>query len=180
MIRVLVTTASRHGATTQIGEQLGSALRSAFDRRGLAAEVDVYGAESIGAGTDVGMYDAAVIGSAVYFGRWLRPARRLIAQHDAELKAMPVWLFSSGPIGAEGSSIGPPPAPDWVREHKTFGGKVDPQSLRRHERLIVKALRVADTDSRDTAAIARWADQIAAQLVDVIPGSLSNHSVQDR
>ncbi|NMO01600.1 protoporphyrinogen oxidase [Gordonia sp. TBRC 11910] len=179
MIRVLVSTASRHGATTQIGEQLGSALRKALDGRGLDADVDIRGAESIGAGTDVGRYDAAVIGSAVYFGRWLRPARRLIAQHDADLKSMPVWLFSSGPIGEEGSTVGPPPAPDWVREHKTFGGKVDPQALRWHERLIVKVLRVADTDSRDAAAITRWADQIAAQLVDAVPQPLSDHSVQD-
>jgi len=40
-----------------------------------------------------------VIGSAVYMGRWLPAARDLIEGHREVLSAMPVWLFSSGPLG---------------------------------------------------------------------------------
>lgn len=49
--------------------------------------------------TGVGGYDAVVLGSAVYVGRWLEPARELVDAHAEELAARPTWLFSSGPIG---------------------------------------------------------------------------------
>lgn len=166
MLRILVVTASRHGATAQIGDRLGAALQDSLDGRGIAAHVDVRDAESIDVRTNLGLYDAAVIGSAVYFGNWLKPARRIVAQHASALRSMPVWLFSSGPIGDEGSTVGPPPAPDWARAHKTFGGKVDPRTLSWRERLVVKMLRVGDTDSRDDDAISDWADDIAGQLAE--------------
>jgi len=44
-------------------------------------------------------YDAAVIGSAIYVGRWLDAAREILERHKVELRAKPVWLFASGPIG---------------------------------------------------------------------------------
>jgi hypothetical protein len=44
-------------------------------------------------------YDAVVLGSAVYAGHWLKPARALADRCAAALRARPVWLFSSGPVG---------------------------------------------------------------------------------
>ena len=44
-------------------------------------------------------YDACVIGSAVYVGHWLDPARELVETHARALAGRPVWLFSSGPLG---------------------------------------------------------------------------------
>ena len=40
-----------------------------------------------------------VLGSAVYAGRWLEPAREYAATHAGGLRTRPTWLFSSGPIG---------------------------------------------------------------------------------
>jgi menaquinone-dependent protoporphyrinogen oxidase len=40
-----------------------------------------------------------VLGSAVYAGHWLKPARDLVARCGPALAARPVWLFSSGPVG---------------------------------------------------------------------------------
>jgi hypothetical protein len=40
-----------------------------------------------------------VLGSAIYGGRWLEPARRLIEQRSGKLAARPTWLFSLGPLG---------------------------------------------------------------------------------
>ena len=44
-------------------------------------------------------FDAVVLGSAVYAGHWLKPARGLVERSRDALAARPVWLFSSGPIG---------------------------------------------------------------------------------
>jgi menaquinone-dependent protoporphyrinogen oxidase len=48
---------------------------------------------------DPASFDAVVLGSAVYAGRWLDPARQYAALYADVLRARPVWLFSSGPIG---------------------------------------------------------------------------------
>jgi hypothetical protein len=50
-------------------------------------------------------YAAVVLGSAVYAGHWLKPARELVERHAGDLADRPVWLFSSGPVGD-------PPKPD--------------------------------------------------------------------
>jgi menaquinone-dependent protoporphyrinogen oxidase len=93
---VLVSAASRHGATAEIAEAVGRVLTE----HGVAAEVlpidDV---------TSVDRYEAVVLGSAVYMGHWLEPARRLVMSQASALARRPVWLFSSGPVGD-------PPKPD--------------------------------------------------------------------
>jgi menaquinone-dependent protoporphyrinogen oxidase len=45
-------------------------------------------------------YDAVVLGSAVYLGNWMKPAKEFAVREAAALAAVPVWLFSSGPIGS--------------------------------------------------------------------------------
>jgi menaquinone-dependent protoporphyrinogen oxidase len=45
-------------------------------------------------------FDAVVLGSAVYAGHWLKPARELVDRSREALAARPVWLFSSGPSQA--------------------------------------------------------------------------------
>jgi menaquinone-dependent protoporphyrinogen oxidase len=45
---------------------------------------------------DLSGYTEVVLGSAVYVGRWLEPARRFVEEHADELAARPTWLFSSG------------------------------------------------------------------------------------
>src|SRR5436190_5676644 len=97
---VLVTCASKHGATTEIAEALGRALCA----RGLDA--DVIRAEEV---DGVGSYDAVVLGRAIYVGHWL-PAAHVVADLYAdELAVRPTWLFSSGPVG---DPLRPEEAPD--------------------------------------------------------------------
>jgi len=91
-MRILVATASRHGSTAEIGVEIGKALRGGVP----GAAVDVLPAEQV---SSVDEYDAVVLGSGVYMGRWLEAARRLAAAHADQLRARPVWLFSSGPVG---------------------------------------------------------------------------------
>ena len=90
-------------------------------------------------------YDAVVVGSAVYAGHWLKPARELLERHSAALANRPVWLFSSGPVGD-------PPKPEedpvdvadllaatGAREHRIFAGKLVRKQLSFPERAIVSA-----------------------------------------
>jgi menaquinone-dependent protoporphyrinogen oxidase len=159
---ILVATASRHGATHEIGQAIGRALEA----RGLQTHVlpidDV---------DDLADYDAAVIGSAVYLGHWLEPARSFVEHHDKELAGRPTWLFSSGPIGD-------PPRPgaqeavhvdDLVeatsaRDHHLFAGRLDRHRLGFGERAVVFAFRAEDGDFRDWDDIAEWASGIADAL----------------
>ena len=42
-----------------------------------------------------------MIGSAAYYGRWLKEATRFVRRERESLVGRPVWLFSSGPVGSE-------------------------------------------------------------------------------
>jgi menaquinone-dependent protoporphyrinogen oxidase len=50
---------------------------------------------------DVEPYAAVVLGSAIYYGSWLKEAREFGHRHETALAARPVWLFASGPLGVD-------------------------------------------------------------------------------
>ena len=169
-MRVLVSAASKHGATGEMAEWIGSALRRALVQSGdSGAEVVVRPAEQV---DSLDGYDAHVLGSAVYMGHWLSPAKDLVQKHAAVLRDRPVWLFSSGPVGD-------PPKPDetpadvpalveatGARGHQVFAGKLDRARLSLPERAMVKAFRAAYGDFRDSDAIEAWATSIAGVLLE--------------
>jgi menaquinone-dependent protoporphyrinogen oxidase len=160
-MNVLVSAASRHGATVEVAATIGAALR--------AAGLDVF----IVAPDEVDRldgYDAAVIGSAVYIGRWLEPARDLVERHKVALSRMPVWLFSSGPVGdplkpaEDPADAAPLVALVGARGHHTFAGQVDKHRLSFGERAVVAAVRTPEGDFRPWPEIEAWAREIAAAL----------------
>jgi len=160
-MRVLVTAASRHGATAELAAAIAAALaRHEIDAR----------ARAIDEVAEVGGYDAVVLGSAVYVGRWLREARRFAEVNAAPLATMPVWLFSSGPVGPGGQSS--PADADTLaqltgaREHRVFAGRLDRQRLGLGERFLVRLARAPARDDRDWAAVEEFAEDIAAALAD--------------
>ncbi len=162
-MRILIATAGRHGGTQDIGRQLGVAIREGLRSRGIAAETDVKDAGSVAGISD---YDAVVIGSAVYMGRWCKSARRLIDRAEPDLGLIPIWLFSSGPVDG-----GPTPDSNtkwdnvpWAIAHKTFGGRLVRADLTPMERTVVRLLRAKDGDARSSPEIAAWADTICAGL----------------
>jgi menaquinone-dependent protoporphyrinogen oxidase len=165
--RVLVTAASRHGSTHEIAETLARRLQEAAAARGRELAAAALHAENR---PDPTAYDAVVLGSAVYGGSWLEPARDLAHGHAAVLRARPLWLFSSGPIGA------PPYPPDEPydtatltallapRGHQVFPGRLEPTLLSAPERAVVTAMRAPVGDFRDWSAVRSWAAEIAAAL----------------
>lgn len=162
-MKVLVSAASKHGATSEISEEIGKILREALEGH----NVDVRPPERVSSVED---YDAVVIGSAVYAGHWLKSARELAERHAPALSERSTWLFSSGPIGEP-----PKPEEDPVdvaplleatraRNHRVFAGKLDKGSLGFAEKAIVLALRAPEGDFRDWDDIRHWADGIAREL----------------
>jgi menaquinone-dependent protoporphyrinogen oxidase len=163
---VLVAAATRHGATGEIAERIADDLAE----RGLDVELrrpqDVSGLDH---------YEAVVLGSAIYFGNWMKEARGFIDAHADELAERPTWLFASGSITGD-----PPVADDpnavrqslieklvsstHAREHKLFAGKLDNSTLGLPEKLPVRMARGREGDWRDWQAVDDWADTIARQL----------------
>jgi menaquinone-dependent protoporphyrinogen oxidase len=160
-MRVLVVAASKYGATAEIASAIGERLNTHGCEATVAAPEQV---------ASVDGYDAVVLGSAVYAGHWLKPARELVDRLGRELRSLPVWLFSSGPIGDP-----PKPEEDPVdvaaivettaaRDHQVFAGKLDKRRLSFPERAITVALRVPEGDFRDWTAIRAGATTIAQAL----------------
>jgi menaquinone-dependent protoporphyrinogen oxidase len=164
-VRVLVTAASRHGATHEIADAIADGLA----RRGVEAEARP--AEEL---AGLAGYDAFVIGSAVYIGRWLDGARELVESHAGELAQAPVWLFSSGPLGPPDAlkpERDPVDAADLVEasraiDHRVFAGRLDRKRLSFTEKAVVVAVRAPEGDFRDWEAIDGFAADIATHLAD--------------
>ena len=171
-MKVLVSVASHHGSTSEIAEAITGELRAS------GVEAELRAADAV---QDITGYNAVVFGSAVYTGEWLAAAKCFARAHAWALRTMPVWLFSSGPIGAgDPKPLGDPAEiPELLkltgaREHKLFAGKLDRQSLGIAERLVTRVAQALEGDFRDWDAVRAWARNIAASLATVpkVPASL--------
>lgn len=159
---VLVTYASKHGATQGIAERIAQTLRHE------GSEVDLLPLDAV---RDVSRYEAVVIGSAVYYGSWLKTALEFVRSQRAVLATRPVWLFSCGPLGSEvhdteqqPKELGELQASVGPRDHRVFFGALDAHTLSFPERMVVKAVRAPEGDFRDWNAIEAWATTIAMSL----------------
>ena len=171
-LQVLVVVASKHGATAEIGTALARAIADSDVGRVAGLDAMCLPVEQR---PDPAPFAAVVLGSAVYVGRWLEPAREYATAHAAALRGRPVWLFSSGPIGE------PPFPPDephdvgtlvpltGARGHRVFPGRLEKNRLSFGERAMVTAMRAPLGDFRDWDAVTSWGSEIAAEVVRLIP-----------
>ena len=175
-MRILVAYATKYGATQGIAERIAAQLSAG----GHAAD-----AKSVTTDPDVAAYDAFVVGSAAFFGKWQQEAHDFVARHESVLASHPTWLFSSGPVG-------PDPLDAKGRDQKTMAIPTDFAAFHdsihpRGERvffgafdagklpLLMKAMRIMpaarqvlpEGDFRDWADIDGWAAEITAALVPV-------------
>jgi menaquinone-dependent protoporphyrinogen oxidase len=172
---VLVTYASRHGATTGIATRIADTL-TANGRDAVCTPIeDVDQLEE---------YDAVVIGSAAYLFHWLKPAVRFVHEHAVVLQDKPVWLFSSGPLGTaevdeHGKDVRETTRPrEWAelvplirpRGDRVFFGAYHPAlpavglGERVVRRLSAKSTTLPAGDFRDWGDVEAWAREIAAEL----------------
>lgn len=172
-MHILIAHASKHGATAGIAERIGSALTAE------GHDVDV---RPVRDSRDPSTYDAIVIGSAAYMGRWMKDATEFVHGNRAVLASRPVWLFSSGPIGQsttdeEGRDVrevgDPKELPELIeavhpRQHRVFFGALDPSRLTLAERALRRLPGgrelLPEGDFRDWSDVDAWAGAIATQL----------------
>lgn len=160
--KVLVAYGTTNGSTAEIAEAVADVLRKA----GLTAE-----AAPAASVRDITPYDAVVVGGALYAGRWHRDARRFVHRHRRALAERPLWLFSSGPLGAEAVGRDIPPVPGVkkavirldAREHVTFGGCLEEGAKGWVARMILRSGKGGDF--RDFTVIEEWAGRVAAELI---------------
>ncbi|MBU4226914.1 hypothetical protein KJ987_01510 [bacterium] len=174
--QVLVTYATKYGATAEIAEKIGQVLSQA----GLRTDVLPTGRVS-----NLSPYKAVILGSAVYIGQWRKEASTFLKANEKVLVEQLVWLFSSGPTG-EGNPV--KLAEGWQfpknlqsitknikpRDIKLFHGNVDMKKLNFIHKFMTKKVEAPLGDFRDWDAITSWATAIAnalkeAGLVSGIP-----------
>jgi menaquinone-dependent protoporphyrinogen oxidase len=160
-MRVLVTVASRHRSTHEIGTAIARVLEAA------GIEVDVVDPELV---TSVEPYDGIVLGSAIYAGRWLASARDLVDREENGLRERRVWLLSSGPIGEPPRPRRAPADALLIEErigavdHQVFEGKLDRSRLGFGEKLMASSVRADPGDYRPWDAVLEWARWIVVAL----------------
>lgn len=167
---ILVAYASKYGATKGIAERIGEVLRA----RGL--DVETRPVTEVG---EVTGYDAFVIGSAAYFGSWLKEASAFVRRNQAVLASRPVWLFSSGPTGTEttdakGRDVREVNVPKEIadftaaiapRGHRVFFGAAHLRNLGLLGWLLAKMpFPGMEGDFRDWPEIQAWAEDIVREL----------------
>jgi menaquinone-dependent protoporphyrinogen oxidase len=161
-MKVLVCAATKYGATGEIAQAVADVLAA----KGL--EVTVLPPEQVGA---IEEFDAVVLGSAVYMGQWMKPARELAERSAAALATRPVWLFSSGPVGEPAKPADNPVDVTKIvqatkaRDHQTFTGKLARKHLSFPDRAMASAIRAAEGDFRNWSEIREWATGIADTLL---------------
>lgn len=156
-VSVLVCYASRYGSTREIAECITEVLR-----------VSGIHVDCIPAGRDIRPvgYDAVVLGSPLYMGKWLVEARELVSRERGALGRVPVAVFSVGysfkdrsdkvlQCGADALSdirfyIRP-------RESAYFPGRVDPGMVSPSDRAILTLAGITEGDFRDMEMVRSWA-----------------------
>lgn len=160
----LVIVASRHGGTHEIGEVIAKTLRAE------GVPCDVQRPEDVRDAEHFADYDAVIVGSPVYTGRWLPEARHLVDKYTEELLHRQVWMFSSGLADTPAkSSNRPAETQERMKSleavgHKHFTGRLDLSVLNFTERAIIAAARGKQGDRRDMLAVKKWAEKIAADI----------------
>ena len=165
--RILIAYASRAGSTGEVAEAIAEVLCQedlAVDLR-LARDV-----------SDVSAYQAVVVGSAIYMGRWLSEAADFLEAHRDTLSKIPVAWFTVcmtlkddteenrrtvaaylDPVRERVPQVRP-------RDVGLFAGRLQGNNLSALYRLIVKTMDLPEGDYRDWTAIRAWAQELPRLL----------------
>ncbi len=145
--------------------EIANVVADVLAEKGL--EVTVIPPEQAGV---IEQFDAVVLGSAVYMGQWMKPARELVDRSAAALAARPVWLFSSGPVGEPAKPAENPVDVSKILQstkagdHRVFTGRLVRKHLSFPDRAMASAIRAAEGDFRNWAEIRAWTVGIASAL----------------
>jgi menaquinone-dependent protoporphyrinogen oxidase len=166
-MRILVTWGSKRGGTEGIARIVGDELRREGHDVRLSPAARVRAVDA----------DAVIVGGALYANRWHVDARRFVRRHRADLRRVPVWFFSSGPLdeSADDGSIGPTTQVENLMRrigalgHATFGGRLAPDARGFPARAMAKTKA---GDWRNGAIIRAWTRAVAKALPTAQPGPI--------
>lgn len=171
-MRVLVTTASKHGSTRGIGEAIADQIQD-HGHQVLCRDVEEVG------DADVVQAGAVVLGTAVYGARLLS-AGSTFANRLAREFGGPVWLFGVGlknltkdPLRVTATQ--PAEAGYRAGRFPVFGGVVEAAKLSAAERALIGAVGARGKDLRDLELVQAWAQTVAGQMTaaEQVQGSSS-------
>lgn len=175
-MRVLVTWGSQRGGTEGIARVIADTL----EHEGL--DVDLL---SPNRALEARGFDAVIVGGALYANRWHEDARHFVARRERDLRRVPVWFFSSGPLDDSADHAIIPPTRQvailmervGAQSHVTFGGRLEKNA----KGFIASAMaKTKAGDFRNTDRIRAWAREIAHVMPDARPRpavAQSGHSV---
>ena len=157
MTQILIVFGSKRGATAGLAAMIGEALRDH------AIVVPAKGVR------DLNDVDAVIVAGALYANRWHPDARRFVKQHRAELRRLPVWLVSSGPLDDPAEQHDIPPTRQvrrlgalvGARGHVTFGGRLAPDAKGFPASAMAKTKA---GDWRNAAHVRRSAETVTHEL----------------
>ncbi|MDD1716010.1 MAG: flavodoxin domain-containing protein [Methanolinea sp.] len=162
--KVLVWYATRYGSTREIADAIAGELSLAGFAVDLAAsERDI----------DPLDYDAVVLGSPLYMGKWLVEARDLVSRHRASLSERPVAVFTVGYSLRERMQEhlkSGEEALESVLQFITpvdaafFPGKVNPDLMSAPDRSILLLGGVEPGDFRDFGRVRAWARSLIGKF----------------
>ncbi|MGN6473459.1 MAG: flavodoxin domain-containing protein [Mycobacteriales bacterium] len=158
-MRVLVAYGSTRGGTAGLAHLVADALTGHHLRTEVRRAGDV---------KNVSEYDAVIVGGALYTNRWHPEAVGFVTRHRNELRDLPVWFFSSGPLddSARSGALAPVPQVNAlareieIRGHMTFGGLLD----KRPSGVMGLFAWGPEGDFRDRGQVAAWVERIADVL----------------
>jgi menaquinone-dependent protoporphyrinogen oxidase len=126
-MRVLVAYGSKHGGTAGLAEMIAAGLSSHGVEADARAARDVWTLKP---------YGAVIVAGALYHKRWHRDARWFVCRYAHQLRTLPVWLISSGPLDDSAGWGTLPPVHEvkriaatiGARACVTFGGRLEPDA----------------------------------------------------
>ena len=170
---VLIAFATCHGSTQGVAERIGRRIQAS------GVEVEIRPVSEV---TDVGRYDAVILGSAIHNMKWLPEASQFAQRNAALLRQRPTWLFRVSSVGDHESVFAAPVArvlramkketPE-IRamraaiqpcEHRNFAGAIARSDWGAAGNAFLRIMGGRYGDHRNWPAIDDWATNIAAQL----------------
>lgn len=171
-MKILVTTASRHGWTSRIGDAVAEVLRAAGHdvTRQRIAEGDLVADVIVTTG-----YGAVILGGSVYTKTWLTRATQ--AQDALLACGTRVYAFAVGvlkvtPDPGEARWTAPRSASN-ADERVVFAGRITRDGLSVREKSLLATVRAKDGEYTDWDGVQAWADGVAADLARSGPAALA-------
>ena len=162
---VLVAYESKHGSTTIVVGQIADVLCDCGYR------VDISRARTV---EDISPYDAVVVGSPIYWAKFLPGTQTFLKQHEQTLATLPVAVFALSTYADEETKIVYPeakgffvdkelekvPAIQPVGEVGLFGGTFTLQKLFPIEVFSMKLEGYTDVNYLNEAVVTSWSETL--------------------